>query len=364
MKRNLIAVFIPLLILIFSVDEADAQRRRPGNIRRGGGLKRSAIKRNNKQIANFRGRKSGFGGGRAYTYVGVSLNAFNYFGDLSPLPSRISTDIGFTRPAFGLLIGHRFGPRYSFRGHFRYGTLRGDDFESADPTDLESGVFRYLRNLSFRNRVAELSGTAMFDLFPNSGSYLNRVIFTPYVFVGASVFRHNPQALVPEDSGLPEAGTWVDLQPLGTEGQFSDLQPTDANFGIEPYSRIGIAIPVGLGVRYKINQNFDFSFEVGYRFTWTDYLDDVSANYVDSDVLGEGTLVEVLADRSKDPLSASGETRDQAVLTAFAGSVNGGFGVENPENFRGNRNDNDTWIVTSFKLTYILKGGFTRAKFR
>ena len=104
-----------------------------------------------------------------------------------------------------------------------------------DQGDTESGVYRYQRNLSFRNRVKELSVVASFDLFENDATYISRVKWTPYAFLGVSAFLHNPQGLVPENdlngNPLPQAGEWVDLQPLGTEGQKATLLPTDANSG-------------------------------------------------------------------------------------------------------------------------------------
>src|SRR5690606_23421156 len=109
--------------------------------------------------------------------------------------SRFSTDISFTRPAVGISLSQRMGPRYSLTAAFMYGTLRGADATSADENDHTSGYFRYLRNLSFRNRIKELSVVASFDLFENMGSYMGRVAWTPYVFGGAAVFHHNPQAL-------------------------------------------------------------------------------------------------------------------------------------------------------------------------
>src|SRR3990170_4409201 len=78
-----------------------------------GQLNRRNIKKNNKRISSYRGRKSVFGKEKRYNAVGFSLSALNYYGDLAPRPSRFSTDITFTRPALGLSFTHRFGPRYS-----------------------------------------------------------------------------------------------------------------------------------------------------------------------------------------------------------------------------------------------------------
>ncbi|MDZ7647009.1 MAG: DUF6089 family protein [Cytophagales bacterium] len=112
--------------------------------------------------------------------MGFNVSALNYYGDIAPKPSALSSDISFTRPAFGLSLTHRFGPRYSLQAQFMYGTLKGSDTESADFTDQDNGKFRYQRNASFRNRIKELSVTAYFDLFENDATYISRPKWTPY----------------------------------------------------------------------------------------------------------------------------------------------------------------------------------------
>ncbi|WP_185152671.1 DUF6089 family protein, partial [Fulvivirga aurantia] len=307
---------------------------------------------------------------KRYNYIAVSLNAFNYFGDLAPLNKNASTDISFTRPAVGVMFGHRFGPFYSLRASFTYGTLRGDDYVSADIGD-ENARYRYVRNLNFRNRIKELTVVGVFDLFKNEATYISRVQWTPYAFAGLTVFHHNPQAYVNENSSLPEAGTWVDLEPLGTEGQYASAGALDGavNEGIEPYSKIQIAIPIGLGIRYRLNQVLDFSFEMSYRYLFTDYIDDVSQNYVDPSVL-TSDLARELAYRSNEPTAAvSGEARDFEAISTFARDNNGdgfydGFGTEGEFNLRGNKDQNDMYFVTTIKVAYILGATFRRAKFR
>ena len=67
---------------------------------------------------------------------------------------------------------------------------------------------------------------------------MTRVKWTPYVYAGIAGFLHNPQAIAPakdlQGNALAEAGKWVDLRPLGTEGQYSTLASTDVNYGIKP----------------------------------------------------------------------------------------------------------------------------------
>lgn len=329
-----------------------------------GQMNRKNIKKNNKRIASFRGKKSHFGKDKIYNSLGISLNALNYYGDLSPTPKRVSTDLGFTRPAIGVSFTHRFGPRYQLQAAFTYGGIRGADVESADQGDTENGIFRYNRNLSFRNRIKELSVIAQIDLWENQATYISRVKWTPYIYAGVAVFHHNPQAQAPEfdAAGNPtgKKGQWVDLQPLGTEGQFANLDPNDANYGIKAYKRIQPSIPFGIGARFRINEVMDIAGEFGFRYTFTDYLDDVSGNYVDLGVF-DNTLARAMSYRSNEVATPNFTYtgRDGQSYTVLAG-----YGAEHPENLRGNSSNRDIYMVTTVRLTYILGKTFHRAKFR
>jgi hypothetical protein len=331
-----------------------------------GQMNRKSIKKNNRRISSFRGKKYHFGKEKVYNAVGFSLNALNYYGDLAPKPSRFSTDISFTRPALGISFSHRFGPRYTLNAAFMYGTLKGSDTESADQGDTSNGLYRYQRNLSFRNRIKELSVTASFDLFQNQATYISRVRWTPYAFLGLAGFHHNPQALAPatdlNGNPLPQAGEWVALKPLGTEGQNGGLDPSAVNSGIKPYKLIQIAIPFGLGARFRINEVMDFSAEFGFRYLFTDYVDDVSQNYVDLSVFGSSELARAMSYRSNEVVPASSLVPTQTSTGTY--NLLPGYGQEHPDNMRGNKDDRDIFMVTTFKLTYILGKTFHRAKFR
>jgi hypothetical protein len=332
-----------------------------------GQLDRGSIRRNNKRQTSYRGKKFGFGKEKKYYTLGFTVNALNYYGDLAPNKSRFSTDISFTRPAFGLSVSHRFGPRYSLAAEFMYGTLRGSDVASADENDLSNGRFRYSRNLSFRNRIKELSVVAVFDWYENQATYMSRVNWTPFAFIGVAAFHHNPQALAPavglDNQPLAEAGQWVKLRELGTEGQYAELLPTDANYGIKPYKLIQFAIPIGVGARFKLNDVLDFSAEIGFRYLFTDYIDDVSSNYVDLGVLNS-ELARALSYRSNELTQSDVARQPTMARNGETYDLIAGYGQEAPSNNRGSKNDKDIFMVTTFKLTYILGKTFHRAKFR
>lgn len=312
-------------------------------------------------MSTYRGGKYSFKRNR-YNAVGLSLNAFNYYGDLSPTPKKLSTDIAFTRPAIGASFVHRFGPRYQLVASLTFGGIKGSDNKSADPNDNQAAL-RYVRNLSFRNRIQELSIVGHVDLFENDAPYLNRPLWTPYVFGGIAVFHHNPQAQVPktdlQGNPFPNAGEWVDLQPLKTEGM--------------DYKLIQVAIPFGIGARFKLNELMDVSAEFGFRYTFTDYLDDVSGYYVDLRTL-DGNLAQAMSYRSNEVKAGVSNRVDQIIANRYNGyqgelgfTTVAGYGHlngnEDEKNVRGT-SAKDLYMVTSIRVSYIINKNYHRAKFR
>ena len=53
----------------------------------------------------------------------------------------------------------------------------------------------------------------------------------------------------------------------------------------ERYRLTEVAIPMGLGVKYRLTERFILGLDAGLRKTFTDYLDDVSGTYVNNDDL-------------------------------------------------------------------------------
>ncbi len=314
-------------------------------------INRNKIKKNNRNISSFRGKKNTFKK-NVYNAIGISLNAFNYYGDLSPTAKKFSTDLSFTRPAIGGAFVHRFGPRYQLVGSFMFGGIKGSDNKSADPNDGDA-KYRYVRNLSFRNRIQELSVVAQIDLFENQATYISRVRWTPYLFAGLAVFHHNPQAQVPDTdlqgNPLSNAGEWVNLNELKTEGK--------------DYKLIQAAIPFGIGARFRINELIDIAGEFGFRYTFTDYLDDVSTNYVGFDKL-DGELARAMAYRSNEVQPGASSEVDELLANPV---TDGGYttvrGYGRAGDQRGT-NEKDLYMVTTIRLTYIINRNYHRAKFR
>lgn len=267
---------------------------------------------------------------KQYSSVGVSLNAMNYLGDIVPKESLGSLRFAATRPNIGINFMHRFAPRFSVRAALSYGRITGDDEKAANPDDANA-KYRYNRNMAFRNDIFELSAVGVLDLLDNRNNYVRRPDFVPYIFGGVAFFHHNPKGLVKANNlGLTQ-GSYVDLQPLQTEGV--------------NYSKAQFAIPFGLGVRYKVSRNFDLALEVGIRKTFTDYLDDVSSNFIDRSQLTTPAAQYFGSDVTR---STSGE---------FAS-------FKSPGQMRGKSNEKDWYAVSGLTLNYILSPRIKSPKFR
>jgi hypothetical protein len=291
-----------------------------------------------------------------YFTIGGQFNSMNYFGDLNPTTNILSTNLEFTRPNFGFTASYKATPRFSFRANLLWGRLKGDDFKSADPNDLRGAFYRYTRNLHFRNDIIEFSLGGMWDFIPNSRRFYRRKGVTPYVFGSVAVFYHNPKAKVHPDYTGPEAGKWVALRPLKTEGQGKE--------GYEKmYSPVQITIPFGAGVKFKVADRIDLSFETGLRLTFTDYLDDVSTFYPNPNDL-DSDLARFMSNRSAEPTSAiSGEARDISLITNNLGFITitpqnaapyqSARGYGQAKDIRGKSNS-DFYLVTGFHINYIF----------
>ncbi|HET8964561.1 MAG TPA: DUF6089 family protein, partial [Chitinophagales bacterium] len=163
---------------------------------------------------------------------GINLGFSSFLGDLGG-----SNDIGrafwwdidpqVTRPSIGFIFRQEVIPRIAIRYNLNYAQLRGDDA-------LTNNDWRHNRNLSFKSPIVEASVMVEVGLNRFSGPFKKKV--TPYIYGGIGGFWFNPQAYY--------NGQWVELQPLGTEGQGLPAYPDK-----EKYSRVQACFPLGGGFR-------------------------------------------------------------------------------------------------------------------
>ncbi len=333
---------------------------------------------------------------QGYRSIGGGINSMNYFGDITPLQDLYATDIRFTQGSFSLFYLKRHRPMYTSRLMFTYGRVRGTDTPATESKSLKmrthiDNQFRYVRNLHFMNNIYELSYSGIVNLGAHRELFYNRPDkILPYLTFGVAVYYHNPKAQTPDEFGKE----WVSLQTLRTEGQgwvnpndgtnvwaYSDVESANAAdtrmvYNKRPYSRVQVAIPLGMGFTKRIGQRWDLSFEMSMRFLLTDYLDDVSGNFPDPGVFtqlyDQGVyeseyqmqLAQAMSDRSyenarkPDVLSPHIvqakhylSPMDNNIYTTYLGKFSYDY-----NNNRGNVNDKDTYMVAGLHLAYILPG--------
>lgn len=188
---------------------------------------------------------------------GVSLGAGHYFGDLN-------TRAALNRPklAAGVFFTKQFNNYIALKIAANYARLGYSDVYSKNEVQK-------VRNLSFNSNIWEFSLSGQFNFFkfyPGMEGYT----WTPYVSLGVGLFSYDPYAFISINGETQKHF----LRPLGTEGQGNTIYPDR-----KPYSPMALCIPFAVGFKYNLSPSVNFFTEVGYRYTGTDYLDDVSTSY-------------------------------------------------------------------------------------
>lgn len=294
--------------------------------------------------------------------VSLGFGSSSYYGDLSPYGRIVQSTINGVRWNANFNFTRQISPTVGIRFGLTWARISGDDSYLDGVAGYEAN---FMRNLHFRNDIKELSIVGQYDLIRTERSYLRREPIIPYIFGGIAVFAHDPVAR--PDSSVYTNNDWVRLQPLNTEGQGLPGYAT-------PYSLISVSFPIGFGVRYKLNPNWDLGFEMGFRYTLTDYLDDAGGNYADPNELaaqsplardmGNRTLEKSAANRGIDrrpgvikyliaQVVIPASTPLNSDITTLVPAVQG-FSDRNDQ--RGNPKYNDSYMLTTIKLIYHIPG--------
>jgi hypothetical protein len=235
----------------------------------------------------------------------VGMAAYN--GDLK------AKAISISQPKLMFSLGARYDitERIAARTYFTLTSLRADDKNGTSAMKQ--------RNLNFKSKIFDWEGGVQYSILNPNDSW-----WVPYVFAGISVFHFKPYT---NDAG----GNKVFLKPLSTEGQ--GFIP-----GKKEYKLTQLSIPLGIGIERSFNEDMRAGLEIGYRKTFTDYLDDVSGTYVNEAALlaARGPVAVDLAYRG-DEVSAG--------VSPVPGSVRG--------NTNGNK-DGYVYIALTFTIRHFF----------
>ncbi len=255
---------------------------------------------------------------------GFSAGASNYLGEFgggegSARAFVADLEFSYTRWTAGAFFRYKISPKIATKASLNYIRLSGDDVKSGNPA-------RRGRNLNFKNDMFELLVNGEYYLYKvndvgNTGRYSTD--FNLYIYGGVGLFYSNPK-------GQNTSGEWVSLKPLETEGV--------------SYSSFNLAIPVGIGFYYTIERKYRLGLEIGWRTTFTDYIDDASTVYANGpDGISNKTDPELLNE-----INAEGGEPYVVMGNYEAGDI------------RGNPDKNDAYMTATVNFSWAIRG---RSKF-
>lgn len=234
--------------------------------------------------------------------LGGGVGVAHYFGDINT-----NYDISLPGPHVMGIARYNFNERTAVSTSLSYGLLRGNDAKS-------DNTFQQVRNLHFNSHTFDLTAVYEFNFLPFVHDGLEDFI-SPYLYVGASVFKFTPRAKYQDE--------WIKLAPLGTEGQSSG----------DEYYGISGAYVFGFGIKYSMNPRWSWNLALTVHKTKTDYLDDVSTVYPEKSTLKSQAAIDL-----SNPSLPNEKFSD----------------IGKPGYQRGNSGDSDSFSFLSFNLTYYF----------
>ena len=283
---------------------------------------------------------SQYGESTSFFEAGITLGPSNFLGDLGGTYGKgrgfvKDNNFPLTKVMFGAFLSYYPDEWLGFRLSASFGRIEGDDKIIKGKGGFEEA--RKIRNSDFKSPIteatlmAEIYPTVFFEYEPTDVWHKLR----PYGLIGVGVFKFKPMGTDPLN------GNWVELQPLHTEGQGFAEYPDRPN-----YKLTQLNIPLGAGVKYFLSETTSLSLECVIRKTFTDYIDDISKDYIDPALFynylpgTQAQLAERMANKTGDPMGSN--------QRFFPGDK------------RGTPTNNDAYYSFNFKLGFRLGGSSDR----
>lgn len=293
---------------------------------------------------------------------GVGLGLSNYLGDIGGYSGNarafvLDTRLEKTRWNPTAYVRYKFHPRLAVKGALNYVRIMGDDALSSNPG-------RHYRNLSFRNDIFDLEGTLQLLIIDKNkpmGIFrkFTNLYFAGYGFVGGGVYYSNPQTRIelPSENGE----RWVYLRRYRTEGQD------------QMYPLFNVCVPMGIGCTFTISRRLRahrIGVEVNWRWTPSDYLDDVSGKGDNHGWLnsGPGSIYtkDQIALNNRNP-ELSTEMQPAGMPNNYGWHDNNKDGKNDNNNEytrRGNYKDNDSFFTVTVTYGVVYKAHYTKSRGR
>ena len=250
---------------------------------------------------------------------GIAVGATGYLGDIGGKDKANQNPkdlvLAKTRYNVGAFARYKWRPKISLKLAFDYVRVEGDD-------KLSKNIGRKYRNFNFRNNIFDLGFTGEYFFFEDNdlgNTYKYRNGFRAYVFAGVGGFYTNPKTLY--------KGDVVALRPYETEGV--------------AYKKIVLNIPMGVGFYFTIDKSNRIGFEMNYRKTFTDYIDDISGNY---------------PERPSDPYTQGLILRTTELDAQTLADNNGAALSHNWGEKRGGGKSKDSYMTMNLSYSRVIRG--------
>jgi len=189
----------------------------------------------------------------------IGIGSSQYFGDIGGWSKDENIlglkDIALSQVRPGIYFGVRYKlyEEISLKLNLNYGYLHGDDADKANSS----------RNFKFYTSIFEPSIQVEYAFIKEKEamSYL--------MMKGRGMSQFHPSISAYAFLGLGGAFFKV------TEKE--DLQNVDLE-----YNPVALVVPVGIGLKFGLNTNWSIGFDLGGRFTTSDYIDGYTSEYSES----------------------------------------------------------------------------------
>lgn len=278
--------------------------------------------------------------------IGFALGpnfALTDLGGAKKIGSPFIRDVDFKATRFSISAFYRYNVNkfFAVRANLMYGMLSADDKNTdgvpPGPNGPTDSWYRARRNLNFTTHFFEFQAIGEVNLkkYIRNQAKGSKERWAPYVGAGVGFFYFNPYTKY--------NGTKVKLKPLGTEGQTVGVKKGYSNFQFDLMALVGI--------KYNVSKKFSIALEGIYHQTFTDYLDDVSGNYVNPDLLASmSPLGQELQNRAN-----TGNYPDNTFnFVEGQKKTNGALNVGGTGNQRDDKKDNDQFFQVQLTFTFMI----------
>ncbi len=161
--------------------------------------------------------------------VGFFAGGSNYVGDIG------RTNYVYPKKlAGGLIYKYNLNPRIALRGTYTYIPVAGDDLDAEN-------TFRNSRRRNFNNNIHEFAAGVEFNFYNyNISNY--RTTFTPYLLAEVAAFNY--------------------ASPSESNGNIISLK-----------NKFSYSLPVGIGIKGRLDDHLAIALESAVRFTLVDDID-------------------------------------------------------------------------------------------